>query len=179
MQEIYNMTLQMAQSYINKMIQSHAIYGGIIGAVLAIPAWVERDFPTREHGIMMGILLAVLVIDWLTGSQLAKRSPVSEKLSHTANISLIRDFIIVLMCGMAVGLDCVLNTKSFIFAIFTAAFIWQNFYSVLGNLITLGWGKYFPMWMFSLIEKWVQDEVRSKQNKYFPTVKGEFHETKK
>lgn len=175
MQEIYNMTLQMAQSYINKMIQSHAIYGGAIGAMLAIPAWVEHDFPTKEHGIMMGILLVVLIIDWLTGSQLAKRSPVSEKLSHTANISLIRDFIIVLMCGMAVGLDCVLNTKSFIFAIFTAAFIWQNFYSVLGNLITLGWGKYFPMWMFSLIEKWVQDEVRSKQNKYFPT-KGEFHE---
>lgn len=178
MQEIYNTTLQIAQSYINKMIQSHAYYGSVIGVVLAIPAWVEHDFPTREHGIMIGILLAVLVIDWITGSQLAKRSPVSKKLSHTANISLIRDFIIVLMCAMAVGLDFVLNTKSFIFAIFTAAFIWQNFYSVLGNIITLGWGKYFPLWLFILIEKWVQDEVRSKQNKYFP-MKGDYNETKK
>ncbi len=52
---------------------------------------------------------------------------------------------------------------------FTGAFIWQNFYSFLGNIAALGWSKYFPMWLFNL----VQDEMVAKLHKYFPHGKGD------
>lgn len=168
MQDVYYNALRVAQNYIGKMGQSHAIYGGVIGGVLAIPAWIESDTPTIEHAVMMAILVLTLFIDWLTGTALARRSPVTERTSHVGNYSIIRDFIIVALCVMAIGLDYVCKTRSIIFAVFTAAFIWQNFYSVLGNVITLGWDKHFPFWLFNLIKRWVNDEVKSKQHKYFP-----------
>lgn len=65
------------------------------------------------------------------------------------------------------GMDFVLKSKSFLFAVFTAAFIAQNMNSVLSNVYVLGWNKYFPMWLFSLLK----DEIISKVKKYYQ--KGE------
>ncbi|MEJ1300129.1 phage holin family protein [Latilactobacillus sakei] len=83
--------------------------------------------------------------------------------------ALMRDFIIVVICACSIFLDFVFETESFIFAFFTGAFIWQNFYSFLGNIAALGWSKYFPMWLFNL----VQDEMVAKLHKYFPHGKGD------
>lgn len=169
MDDVMETAFYMLKSCFSKMGQSHAIYGSVIGAIVSIPAWIESDGISAEHIVMMIILGVILYLDRVTGKELAKRSPVKLKGSHVGNSSTIRNAVIVCICTISVGFDFVFKTRSFIFAIFTAAFIWQNFYSLLGNVITLGWGKYFPLWLFSLIEKWVEDEVRIKQNKYFPT----------
>lgn len=138
-----------------------------MGLAIAIPTWLFSDKPTVNHAVMIIILLGVFVLDWLTGTTLARRSPVKRRTSHAGIDALFRDFIIVLICSSAILLDFVFQTKSFIFAFFTAAFIWQNFYSFLGNVAALGWSRWFPMWLFKLI----QDEMIVKLHKYFPTGK--------
>ena len=138
-----------------------------MGAIVAIPTWVFSSKPTVDHAVMIVILILTFMIDWFAGATLARRSPVKRRTSHAGIDALFRDFIIVLICSSAILLDFVFQTKSFIFAFFTAAFIWQNFYSFLGNVAALGWSRWFPMWLFKLI----QDEMIVKLHKYFPTGK--------
>jgi phage-related holin len=146
------------------MVSDHSF---LVGLTIAVPTWVFSEKPTIDHAVMIGILIFVFALDWLTGSTLARRSPVRQRTSHTAIEALIRDFVIVLICASSIFLDFVFESKSFIFAFFTGAFIWQNFYSFLGNIAALGWSNHFPMWLFNL----VQDEMLAKLHKYFPHEK--------
>lgn len=154
------------QRLIDKMVNDHSF---LVGVSIAIPTWVLSDTPTIDHAVMIGILILVFVLDWLTGTTLARQSPVKNRTSHAGIDALMRDFIIVVICACSIFLDFVFETESFIFAFFTGAFIWQNFYSFLGNIAALGWSKYFPMWLFNL----VQDEMVAKINKYFPHGKDD------
>lgn len=149
---------------LSKMSYDHSF---IFGFAIAIPTWLFSQTPTVEHAVMIGILIFTFVLDWLTGVTLAHKSTVVHRTSHVGINAFIRDFIIVLICAAAIGLDFVFETKSFVFAFFTGAFIWQNFYSFLGNVAALGWGKYYPMWLFKLI----QGEMIAKLQKYFPDSK--------
>lgn len=135
----------------------------IAGFLIALPEWVMSDRPTKYHIVAIGILILVIILDWITGIILAKKSPIVKDNSDYGIQATIRDFIIILICGGAIGLDYVFNSKSFCFAFFTAAFTWQNFYSFLGNVAALGWTRYFPLWLFNLVE----DEMISKLQKYF------------
>ncbi|WP_182437992.1 phage holin family protein [Bombilactobacillus bombi] len=155
---------------IDKMLQSHSFTAGLVIAVLQavqIPHWLYSDHVTIDHGVMLLILLFTFVLDWITGSMLSRRSPTQKLTSHAGIKAVERDFIIVSMCAFSIFLDFVFETKSFIFAFFTAAFIWQNFYSFLGNVAALGWDKYFPTWLFKMIH----DEMLAKLEKYFPNGK--------
>lgn len=154
------------QRLLDKMVNDHSF---LVGVSVAIPTWVLSDTPTIDHAVMIGILILVFVLDWLTGTTLARQSPVKNRTSHAGIDALMRDFIIVVICACSIFLDFVFETESFIFAFFTGAFIWQNFYSFLGNIAVLGWSKYFPMWLFNL----VQDEMMAKLHKYFPHGKGD------
>lgn len=157
-------------SIVNKMLQSHSFAAGLLVAVLqaaSIPHWLYSDHLTIDHGIMLLILLFTFVLDWITGSMLSRRSPTKKLTSHAGIKAIERDFIIVSMCAFSIFLDFIFESKSFIFAFFTGAFIWQNFYSFLGNVAALRWGKYFPLWLFRLIH----DEVMAKLQKYFPDDK--------
>lgn len=150
------------------MMHNHSVPIATVMAV-AVPTWVNHRGPTREHGVMIGILLFTFFLDWITGITLAHRSPVVNKSSHVGIDAAIRDFVIIAICSSGILLDFVFQTKSFIFAFFTSAFIWQNFYSFLGNITVLGWAKNFPMWFFNFI----QGEFIEKLNKYYPDGKND------
>lgn len=138
-----------------------------VAIAFKIPGWVFHQGPTINHAVMIVVLVVVMCCDWLSGSVLAHRSPVMLHNSHYGNEAIIRDAIIVFICFGFMGMDFVLKSKSFLFAVFTAAFIAQNMNSVLSNVYVLGWNKYFPMWLFSLLK----DEIISKVKKYYQ--KGE------
>lgn len=169
MQEIYNTAMQVAQNYFNKMAQSYAFYAGLAG-IVAIPAWIKSEKLSVEHAILIMILIGVLTLDWITGRTLAQKSPVEKKTSHKGHNSVVKYGAILTLCALAVGLDFVFKTKSYVFAFITCALIWTNFYSFLGNVAALGWGKWFPLWLFNLIK----DEMETKIEKYFP--KGDHNE---
>lgn len=152
------------EEIIRKMTDNHSFTAGL---AVAIPTWIYSDRPTIDHAVMIGILLFTFFLDWITGTILAKRSPTRKLTSHQGIYTLMRDFLIITMCASSIGLDFVFESRSFIFAFFTAAFIWQNFYSFLGNVAALGWAKYFPIWLFKL----VHDEMLAKIEKYFPNEK--------
>lgn len=138
-----------------------------MGVVFAVPTWLFSTKPTVYHAVMIVILIGVFMLDWLAGATLARHSPVRKRTSHDGIDALFRDFSIVVVCAGSILLDFVFQTGSFIFAFFTGAFIWQNFYSFLGNVAALGWSNHFPMWLFRLI----QDEMIVKLHKYFPAGK--------
>ena len=134
------------------------------GLSLAIPEWITGKSFRLEHAVLILILLGVLVMEWLIGSRLAKQSPKKKKSSTILIDSVIRDFIILIICSIAYGFDYLFDTGSVIFCLFTFAFIYHNFYSLMANIAVLGWEDKFPMWLI----KWLQDEIKLKHEKYFP-----------
>jgi phage-related holin len=162
MQEAYGRVFQIVQHHVDKMVQSHAFYAGLAG-IIAIPAWIKGEKLSVEHAVMVLILIGVLILDWMTGITLAHKSITEKKTSRKGHYSIVKYVAILSLCALAVGLDFVLKTKSYVFAFITCALIWTNFYSFLGNVAALGWGKWFPLWLFNLIK----DEMETKMEKYF------------
>lgn len=146
------------------------VVGAIGGGVsFVFPDWITSKQLGIEHAVVVGILLAIFLMEWAVGSSLAKRST-SERKNSTALIdSAIRDFVILVICVVAYGFDYLLGTGSIIFSLFTFAFIYHNFYSLMANIAVLGWEDKFPMWLI----KWLEDEIEVKKEKYFPTNKSQ------
>lgn len=143
-----------------------------VGLAMTAPAWMLKQhdiLPSAYHDWLVIALLLVIMLDWLCGSALARRSKVMTKRSSTAIDSLIRDCMIMLCVFVAYLMDYELRTGSFIFVAFTMAFIWQNFISVMANIYVLGWEKYFPMWLVKIID----NEIAHKIKKY---LEGDHHE---
>lgn len=163
MQEI----IELLKHQLSKMTVDGSWVAGAVGGglSLAVPKWVTAKELSTEHVIIIGILLLVFVMEWLVGGRLAKKSTAKQKRSTTMIDSAIRDFIILIICVAAYGFDYLLGTGAVIFCLFTFAFIYHNFYSLLANIAVLGWEDYFPIWLL----KWLQDEIESKKEKYFPS----------
>ncbi|MCH4175883.1 MAG: phage holin family protein [Streptococcaceae bacterium] len=158
-----------------KMFYNHSFFIGGIGGVisLTIPQWVISKEITIYHGILLGILIVVFVFEWLVGGRLAKMA--KKRNSEYAIDALIRDFMIFAICIIAYGFDYLIGTGSVIFTLFTCAFIYHNFYSLMANVYVLGWGNHFPIWLL----KWLDNEIKAKANKYFPDseIETEFDKT--
>lgn len=145
-----------------KMRLDHSwIFGAASGLALAIPEWVKHEEWEVHHNEFIMVLLFIIVADWIAGSRLAMRA--GHKTSTHWNDSLIRDVMILGMCGAASLLDDALHTGSFLFFLITLAFMHHNLYSLLANLALLGWDKYFPVGVL----KWLNDELEVKAHKYF------------
>ncbi|QED63583.1 phage holin family protein [Enterococcus durans] len=142
------------------------VFGAVGGGIsFVFPDWITSKKLGIEHAVVIGILLAVFLMEWAVGSSLAKLSTSKKKNSTTLIDSAIRDFIILVICMIAYGFDYLLGTGSIIFCLFTFAFIYHNFYSLMANIAVLGWEDKFPMWLI----KWLEDEIEVKKEKYFPT----------
>ncbi|MGL9969415.1 phage holin family protein [Enterococcus sp. DIV1420a] len=160
-----NVLVMLLQQWTKMVTDKSWLIGAATGGIsFAIPGWVTGKELRLEHVILLGILMTLFVIEWLVGGRLAKKSTQKRKNSTTMIDSAIRDFIILLCCFIAYGFDYLLGTGALIFTVFTGAFIYHNFYSLMANIVVLGWGDFFPMWLF----KWLEDEIEAKKDKYFP-----------
>jgi phage-related holin len=161
LKDIFNLLMQQ----LTKMQDDKSWLFGVAGGfTIGLPGWVSSKSIGLEHGILMLILLAVFVMEWLIGGRLAKQSNVKQKSSTVMIDSAIRDVIIIICCVAAYGVDYLIGTGSIIYTVLTCAFIYHNLYSLFANIVVLGWGKHFPMWLI----KWLEDEVEAKKEKYFP-----------
>lgn len=161
MKEIFNLLM----NQIAKMQDDKSwLFGLVSGVTIALPGWVSSKNVSLEHGILMLILLSVFVMEWLIGGRLAKQSTVKQRKSTVMIDSAIRDVIIIICCVVAYGVDYLAGTGSIIYTVLTCAFIYHNLYSLFANIVVLGWGKHFPMWLI----KWLEDEIEAKKEKYFP-----------
>jgi phage-related holin len=137
---------------------------------LAIPGWVDE--PGRlhylEHGILIGILILIFIGDWITGTLLAKRGEITYSSKYGIQ-SIIRTALILILCAAAYGMDYLFNAGAWIFSILTLAFIYRNLASLVANIMVLGWGSFFPIWLWA----WLSDEVKRKREKYFPSLNEE------
>ena len=159
--------INLLKNQLSKMGNDGSWYvGAAAGAIsFVIPEWVTKREWSLQHTVLLGILVLLFMLEWFVGGRLAKLSTVKFKTSEVAIDAAIRDFMIVIMCGIAYGFDFLIqSTGSFIFVIFTLAFIYHNLYSLLANVEVLGWGKHFPMWLMN----WLDNEIKAKKEKYFP-----------
>lgn len=157
----------MAVEQLSRMLQDKSYFVGIAAGTIsvAIPEWVlDSGEWTINHNILVGILLAVLILDQLVGRRLAKESPILNKSSSVMIDSVYRDISMLILVGISYGIDYLIGTGSVVFVFITASLIYHNFYSFLANAVVLGWGKNFPLWLF----KWLDNEIKVKTKKYFP-----------
>lgn len=157
--------IELIKGQLQKMAGDGSWLAGVATSItVALPAWISQSDWSRHHTVLATILVAVICLDWMVGSRLAKESPVKLKTSEVAIDSMVRNIIIVAICGIAWGLDYLFGTGSLIYAVATGAFIYHNFYSLMANIAVLGWDKHFPMWLI----RWLDDEIKAKTKKYFP-----------
>ena len=82
------------------------IFGAVAGGLtIAIPQWIYTQGWSINHTILIGILIGVIVFEWIVGGRLATKSTSKNKTSEVAIDSLIRDIIIIGICAMGLGLD--------------------------------------------------------------------------
>lgn len=166
-----NIIFDLFYNQLQKMAEDHSWTVGLVAGVgVSIPAWVYSDCWTISHTLLVVILLLVLIMDWLAGSRLSKKSKVMRNQTNVAIDSVIRDGMILVFCFLGFLLDRELNSHSIIFASLTFAFIYHNLRSVVANFIALGWDRWIPLWLFNPVLKWIHDELHAKVDKYFPEV---------
>ncbi|WP_260279738.1 hypothetical protein [Enterococcus durans] len=94
------------------------VFGAIGGGIsLVFPDWITSKKLGIEHAVVIGILLAVFLIEWAVGSSLVKLSTSKKKNSTTLIDSAIRYFIILVICMIAYGFDYLLGTGSISFCL--------------------------------------------------------------
>lgn len=147
----------------------------VVGSVSSLtttilPNWILANHTwSLKHSILIFLLFGVLMADLLVELRLANKSTSSIKDSEVWIDSLIRDVIMSGICAAAYGLDFLFETGSILFVFTVVAFIYHNFYSILANVVVLGWGNKFPLWLFL----WLKDEIKLKSQKYFPASEVE------
>lgn len=158
--------MDLLKGQLSKMnVDGSWLFGMVSGGLtIAIPQWVYTQGWSRNHTILISILIGVIVFEWIVGGRLATKSTSKRKTSEVAIDSLIRDIIIIGICAMGLGLDQLFSTGSVIYTIITAAFIYHNFYSLMANIVVLKWDTHFPMWLLT----WLDNEIAAKKDKYFP-----------
>ena len=162
--------VEMIKDLFSKMQENGVLkVGAVTGLTLQIPQWIYSKTFTFSHAILMGILITVLVLDFLVGFSLAKQSPKEKRGSTTLFNAFVKNFVIITICMMGFAIDYLLGTFTIIFSVLTVAFIFQNAYSLAANIYVAGWTKYFPVWLF----EWAKDEIELKKEKYFPKKEKE------
>lgn len=160
--------VEMFKELFSKMQQNGVFkVGAIAGITIQIPQWIYSEKITHYHAILMGILVTILVLDFIVGFYLAKQSPTKKRSSTTLFNAFVKNFVIIAICSLGYGIDYLLGTKTFIFSALTAAFALQNSYSLAANIYVAGWFPNYPVWLF----EWARDEIELKKEKYFPTKK--------
>ncbi len=143
---------------LSKMIENKSFIFGSIAAVVSA-------FFTKLTGItdldiihiqLMGILIGIILCDYLLGNRIAKKNKTYE--SGIAIDALIRDGIMIALSTVCYLVDQVLGTGALIFAIFVFALCYHNVQSIVANIYVIGWQKHFPIWLFN----WVDSEIRAK-----------------
>jgi toxin secretion/phage lysis holin len=110
-------------------------------------------------------LAIIVALDYAVGVRIAKKNH-----QYESNIGIdagIRDGIIFAIVSLAWIFDQLLNTGAFVFAVLAFSFMYHNLQSFAANLYVIGWDKYFPMWLFRILES----EINAKIKKYIE--KGE------
>src|SRR5699024_10984741 len=89
------------------------VFGAVGGGIsLVFPDWVAAKKVGIEDAVVIGILLAVFLVEWALVSSLVKLSKIKKKNSTTLIDSAIRYFIILVICMIAYGFDYLLGTGS-------------------------------------------------------------------
>jgi phage-related holin len=151
----------------NKMIVNKSlVLGALTGTVGAFFDAVLAAKGFNQMHVYIALALGIVVLlDYIVGDRLAKKND-----KYKSNIGIdavIRDGTIFLIVGIGWIFDQLLGTGAFVFAVLALSFFYHNLQSFAANLYVLGWDKYFPMWMFRILES----EINAKIKKY--SEKGE------
>jgi len=154
-------------SVFQKMIVNKSLALGAVTGTFG--AFLDAVFQAKGfmlmHMYIAALLAIIIALDYAVGDRLARKN--GSYKSSVGIDAVIRDGVIFGIVAMAWIFDQLLNTGAFIFAVLSFAFIYHNLQSFAANLYVLGWDKYFPMWLFRILES----EINAKIKKY--TEKGE------
>ncbi|MFF2449386.1 phage holin family protein [Neobacillus sp. NPDC058068] len=143
------------------LINKSLVLGALTGTVGAFfDAVFEAKGFEKMHAYIVALLAIMVALDYVVGVRVAKKN--DKYKSSVGNDAVIRDGLIFAIVTMAWIFDQLLGTGALIFAVLAFAFIYHNAQSFGANLYVLGWDKYFPMWLFRILES----EIKAKIKKY-------------
>jgi phage-related holin len=145
-----------------KMIVNKSFaFGAVTGIISTFFDAVLRAKGFQQMHIYIVSALAVIVIlDYIVGDRLARKNKTYE--SNIGIDAVIRDGMIFAIVGVGWIFDQLLGTGALVFAILAFSSMYHNLQSFVSNLYVLGWDKYFPLWLFKILES----EINAKINKY-------------
>ncbi|OIK11970.1 hypothetical protein BIV60_17090 [Bacillus sp. MUM 116] len=148
-----------------KMVTNKSL---VLGALTGtVGAFVDAMFQAKgfkEMHMYIAAALAIIVfLDYVVGVRVAKKNG-----SYKSSIGIdavIRDGVIFLVVSVGWIFDQLLGTGALVFGILAFSFGYHNLQSFGANLYVLGWDKYFPMWLFKILESEINAKIRKIQNK--------------
>jgi toxin secretion/phage lysis holin len=145
-----------------KMIDNKSlVLGSVTGVISAFfDQTLEAKGFEKLHIYIATALAIVIALDYLVGVRVSQKNGTYK--SSVGIDAVIRDGIIFAIVALAWIFDQLLGTGALVFAILAFAFIYHNLQSFAANLYVLGWDKYFPMWVFKILES----EINAKIKKY-------------
>jgi phage-related holin len=149
-----------------KMVGNKSLVFGTVTGVIStfFDAVLKAKGFQQMHIYIASALVIIVFLDYAVGDRLARKNKTYE--SNIGIDAVIRDGMIFAIVGVGWIFDQLLGTGALIFAVLALSSFYHNLQSFVANLYVIGWDKYFPMWLFKLLES----EINAKIAKY---IKGE------
>jgi toxin secretion/phage lysis holin len=132
--------------------------GGTIGAIF--DSLLNANSLSSNHIYLLLVLLLAMGLDIIVGIRVAHKN---KKYKSSIGIdAVIRNGLVLFTVIIGWLIDKIFGTGALVFGIITLSFSYHNIQSFIANLYVLGWDKWFPIWLFKVVEV----EIESKLNKY-------------
>ncbi|MDF2606068.1 MAG: holin family protein [Bacillales bacterium] len=154
--------LKQMSELIKHMFENKSMAVGIVGGTIGsfFDGLLNTASFSNNHIYLFLLLLLIIGLDFIVGIRIAHKNKMYQ--SNIGIDAVIRNALILLTVVIGWLIDKILGTGALVFGILTLSLAYHNFQSFVANLYVLGWDKWFPIWLFKLVEV----EVDSKIKKY-------------
>jgi phage-related holin len=154
--------LKQMSDLVKHMVENKSMGVGVIGGTISsfIDGLLNTSSFSNNHIYLFLLLLLIIGLDFIVGIRIAHKNKMYQ--SNIGIDAVIRNALILLTVVIGWLIDKILGTGALVFGILTLSLAYHNFQSFVANLYVLGWDKWFPIWLFKLVEV----EVESKIKKY-------------
>ncbi|MDF2946128.1 MAG: holin family protein [Bacillales bacterium] len=154
--------LKQMSELVKHMIENKSMIVGIVGGTIGsfFDGLLNTASFSNNHIYLFLLLLLIIGLDFVVGIRIAHKNKMYQ--SNIGIDAVIRNALILLTVVIGWLIDKLLGTGALVFGILSLSLAYHNFQSFVANLYVLGWDKWFPIWLFKLVEV----EVDSKIKKY-------------
>ena len=109
------------------------------------------------HVKMLIVLSMVLLLDYILGVKIARKNGTYQ--TDILIDACVRDMIMIAIVATFFIVDDILGTGAILYTTIVFALIWNNLQSFVANIYILGWQRYYPTWLFHLMNSIILKKI--------------------